>query len=372
MNDAVLRAHVGRWQKRALIVGVITAAVSIMGAFLDRQQFFHSYLFAWIFWSGLSLGALVILMMHSLTGGKWGDALRGLTSAAGATLPWMALLFLPVLFGLHEIYAWANGLFGAGGHTHKTQYLTASFFTVRSIFYFLLLISLGHFLRRWSRVPQKMTALSSGGLIAYLLCLNFASTDWIMSLTPEWHSTIFVIILAAGQFLGALALLTALLAGLSRHHSLGYALSPKIFQDLGSLLLAFVIFWTYLSFSQFLIIWSGNLPKEISWYLARSQGGWQRFGLILFLAQFFLPFVLLLSRAAKQSPRRLGRIAVGIVAANILATFWLIAPAFHSHAFFVHWLDLTEWLALGGFWFALFFYFLQQRPLFPSELFKND
>ena len=368
MNDHALNLEFRRWKMRALIVGAIATLLSIFGAFVNAAQFFHSYLFAWLFWSGLSLGALVILMMHSLTGGKWGDALRSLTSAAGATFPVMALLFLPVLFGLHEIYGWANGLFGEGVHEHKAKYLTAPFFIARSIFYLVLLIGIGQFLRRWSQVPQKLGALSAGGLIVYMLCMNFASTDWVMSLDPQWYSTILFVVVAAGQFLAALALLTALLCWFARHHSLGKTISDKILNDLGSLLLAFVIFWTYVVFSQFLIIWLGNLPREISWYLERSRGGWQWFAVLLFLGEFLLPFALLLSRAAKQNKQRLATISLLIVLANVLNNFWLVAPSFHPDRFYFHWLDLTVLLALGGFWFALFFHFLKERPLFPPEL----
>ncbi len=372
MNEIGLTTEFRRWQMRALAIGLLAAVVSIIGAIFDRAQFFHSYLFAWLFWSGLSLGALVILMMHALTGGKWGEAIHGLTTAAGATLPAMALLFLPVLFGLHEIYGWANGVFGESVHEHKAQYLTTPFFIARSLFYFVLLIGIGQLLRRWSQVPQKIGALSAGGLIVYMLCMNFASTDWVMSLDPQWYSTIFFVIFAAGQFLAALALATSLLAVLARHHSLGRSIPDEIFNDLGSLVLAFVIFWTYLAFSQFLIIWLGNLPREISWYLERSRGWWQWFAFVLFLGQFLLPFALLLSRAAKRNKQRLAIISLFILLANILNNFWLVAPSFHPDRFYVHWLDLALFVAIGGFWFALFFHFLKQRPLFAPGFLAND
>ena len=159
--------------------------------------------------------------------------------------------------------------------------------------------------------------------------------------------------------------MTALLSFLVSRDSL--AIPTAAFHGLGNMLLAFVVFWTYVSFSQFLIIWSGNLPKEISWYLARGRGGWQWLALGLFLVQFLVPFFLLLSRAAKENRHRLGWIALVIAAANIVALFWQVAPSFHPQGFFLHWLDFTELVALGGFWFALFFYFLKQQPLLPAE-----
>ena len=361
---------------RALIVGAIAAVVSIIGAVFQHAQFFQSYLFAWLSWSGLPFGALVIVMMQFLTGGKWGLALRGLSTAAFRTLPFIAVLFVPVLLGLHDLYGWSNGARGeAPGYHHKAQYLNVPFFTARSVFYFAVLAIIGMLLRRWMKargdtkpVSRRVAALSAVGLIVYVLCMNFASTDWVMSLTPEWYSTVFVEVFAGGQFLSALALMTAVLCLFAAQFSLGDIIPAKVFQDLGSMLVAFVIFWAYVSFSQFLIIWSGNLPKEISWYLARSGGGWPWLAVALALGQLFLPFALLLSRERKRHPRRLARVCFCILGANVLNNFWLVAPTFHPRGIYVHWLDLTVWLALGGFWFALFFYFLKQQPLLPQEL----
>ncbi len=374
MNDA---PQIGRWQMSALLVGVVAGLLSLIGAFVSRGQFFHSYLFAWLFWSGLSFGALVVLMMQFLTGGLWGLALRNFALAALATVPLMALLFLPVLLGLRDIYPWTHGLLAeTGGYHHKAQWLSIPFFTARSLFYFAVLVTVALLLRRWALaqsnpkiVPTRISALSAIGLIAYVLCMNFASTDWVMSLDPQWYSTIFVIVFAAGQFLAALAFLTALLTRSTR--SLGDAIPAKVFNDLGSLLLAFVIFWTYVSFSQFLIIWAGNLPKEISWYLERSRGGWQWFAVALMVGEFLLPFALLLSRAAKRNRQRLFPICVLILLANILNNFWLVAPSFHPAGVRVHWLDVTVWLALGAFWCAVLLHFLQRLPLVPRELLEK-
>ena len=370
MTDAVSPV-IKRWQTRALIIGVIAAILSFIGLFLNRPQFFHSYLFAWLFWSGLSFGALVLVMMQFLTGGLWGLAVRRLSIAAFMTLPLMAILFLPVLLGLHDIYGWSNGARAeAEGYHHKAQYLNAPFFTARAIIYFVMLTVFGVALRKRMaehRDVRAIPALSAGGLIVYVLCMNFASTDWVMSLDPVWYSTVFVEVFASGQFLAALALMTALLVLFTYQFSLGDAVPVKAFHDLGNMLLAFVIFWAYVTFAQFLIIWSGNLPKEISWYLPRSSGGWQWFALALMLGQFLLPFALLLSRTAKRRPRSLAIICIVIVLANVLMNFWFVAPAFHPRVY-VHSLDFTELLAIGGFWFALFFHFLKQRPLLPIEL----
>lgn len=358
-------AHeLARWQTRAVIIAAGAILLSLLGVFLDRQQFLRSYLFAWLFCTGLSFGALVILMMHFLTGGIWGIVVRPFSFAAIRIIPLMALLFLPIALGLPQIYRWAaGGAVDSEGYLHKARYFSLPFFLSRTAFYFFALILIGHLLRKWFALgaTKKLAALSAGGLIAYVLCMNFASTDWVMSLDPSWYSTIFVEVFVAGQFLSALALVTAL-SCLLRDPSLAPELLPKARHDLGNMLLAFVIFWTYVSFAQFLIIWSGNLPREISWYLDRSRGGWQWFALALAIFQFFLPFILLLSRDAKRDPRRLLTISLAIFIASIAANFWFVAPSFHPGGFTVHWLDPVTLIALSAVWFAAFFHFLKQSP----------
>jgi hypothetical protein len=301
-------------------------------------------------------------------------AIRRLSEAAFMVLPIVALLFIPILFGNHDLFPWSRSdAIRTPAWVHKHVYLNTPFFVVRTMFYFAAVVTMALLLRRWSTrldegdplAPGRLRMLSGGGLILYVLCMNFASTDWVMSLEPEWYSTIFVIIFMAGQFLPALALMTALLAVLSGHGSLEEGTPTKAFHDLGKMLFAFVIFWIYVSFSQFLVIWSGNLPKEISWYLHRSAGGWQWVALVLMLSQFLIPFALLLSRAAKRQKSRLTMIAVLIVLANVVNNFWLVAPSFHPRRFSVQWMDLAELLALGGVWSVTFIFFLKQRPLLP-------
>ncbi len=380
MMDSALNSRLNRLQRSMLMVSGIAAALSLLGGIFNHAQFFESYLFAWLFWCGLSLGALVIVMMQFLTGGLWGLAIRRLSEAAFMALPVVALLFLPILFGMHDLFPWSRSdAIQTPGWVHKHAYLNTPFFAARTILYFAAVITMALLLRRWSTQQEegdllagrRLRVLSGGGLVLYVLCMNFASTDWVMSLEPEWYSTIFVIIFMAGQFLSALALMTALLAIFSGQGSLAENPPTKVFHDLGKMLLAFVIFWIYVSFSQFLVIWSGNLPKEISWYLHRSAGGWQWVALVLVLLQFFIPFALLLSRAAKRQKFRLAMIAVLIVLASVVSYFWLVAPSFHPTRFSIHWMDLAEFLALGGIWSFTFIFFLKRRPLLPWPLIES-
>jgi hypothetical protein len=349
--------------RNALFIGIAAALLCIVGAFFSRAQFFQSWLVAWLFFTGLSLGSLVIVMIQALTGGAWGWAIRPLCEAAMLALPLMAALFIPVLIGAHDLFPWsqAQALAAHAKWQHKRAYLNLPFFALRGFFYFAVLSALAISIRRASH--KWIPRLSGGGLVLYVLCMNFASTDWVMSLEPDWYSTIFVIIFIASQFLSALALMTALL---SLHGSRDdAALETRHFHDLGNMLLAFVIFWIYVSFSQFLIIWSGNLPKEISWYLHRSAGGWKWVALFLMAFQFLVPFALLLSRAAKRKRERLGAIAAVIVVANVVNVYWFVAPSFHAEGIYLHWLDFAALIAVGGIWTGTFCWILKKQPLLP-------
>jgi len=375
--NAALPTQIRRAGRKAMVTALAAALLCALGAIWNRPQFFQSWLVAWIFFTGISCGALVIVMMQSLTGGAWGVATQRLTEAAMLTLPLMALLFVPVLLGIHDIFPWsrADVLAAHPKWEHKHAYLNLPFFVVRGFCYFSVLSALAFFIRHWSvqqdKVPggpspgRRVRMLSAGGLVVYVLCMNFASTDWVMSLEPDWYSTIFVVIFMAGQFLTALALMTALLALFAGREPFGGLITTKHFHDLGNLLLTFVIFWIYVSFSQFLIIWSGNLPKEISWYLHRSAGGWKGVALFLMAFQFILPVGLLLFRGMKRQRERLGAIAVMIVVVNIVNVYWLIAPAFHPEGLRIHWLDFATLITVGGFWAVVFLWFLNRQPLLP-------
>ena len=375
--SSALSSQLQQARRRALLVALAASASCLVGVFIDRPQFFQSWLVAWVFFVGLSLGALVIVMMQALTGGAWGLAIRRLCEAAMMTLPLMGLLFLPVIIGAHDLFPWSrsDAVSALAILRHKHAYLNLPFFAARACFYFATLGTLAFLLRRLSIACDKagdralcvkwISRLSGGGLVFYVLCMNFASTDWVMSLEPDWYSTIFVVILMSGQFLSALALMTALLALLAGREPFAAVITAKHFHDLGNLLLTFVIFWIYVSFSQFLIIWSGNLPKEISWYLHRSVGGWKWVALFLMLFQFLAPLSLLLLRAAKRKRERLGAIAAMIVLANVVNVYWLVAPAFHPQGIRIHWLDFATLIAVGGFWTSMFLCFLRRQPLLP-------
>jgi hypothetical protein len=368
----VLRDH----QRRLLTIGAAAGLVSLAGLWTNRVQFFQSYLMAYMFVLGITLGCLALGMVHQLSGGAWGVVIRRQIGAATRVLPVMALLFLPMVFGMRDLYVWTHADVVAGDEVlrHKQLYLNTPFFLVRAAVYFIVWGALIYFLNAWSveqdrtadpRLARRMQLLSAGGLVAYGLTITFASFDWLMSLEPHWFSTIFGVLIMGGQGLSALAFLIMSLAWLSRRPPLQDIVTADHFHDLGNLMLAFVMLWAYFSFSQYLIIWSGNLPEEIGWYLHRLQTGWRGVGLTLVLFHFAVPFALLLSRAVKREPQMLLKVAVGILLVRLIDLFWLIAPEFHRTGIVVSWLDVTLPLSIGAIWLGSFVRQLRNRAILP-------
>lgn len=301
-------------------------------------QFFRSYLVAFLFWTGLSVGALAVLMLHHLVGGSWGRALRPLLEAATRTIPLMAVLMVPLAFGMDEIYPWTH-------HDVKPDYLNVPFFWIRAAAFFAVWSALAFALTRGSQEPLRMQRLSGPGLILYGLTVTFASIDWSMSLEPHWFSSIYAPQFMVGQALLAFAFCIPLVVRRNPQ-------SPLV--DLGNLLLMFVLLWAYLTFSQFLIVWSADLPEEVPWYLARSRGGWEWVILALVLLHFAVPFFVLLSRGSKQDARMLSGVAASLVVLRFLDLYWNVAPAFSPGRFEFHWLDAALMLVLGVVWWIAF------------------
>ena len=382
----------GRFQQRALAVGVVGLIAGIAGAFLNADKFFQSWLLGFLFCLGLTLGSLGLLMLQHMSGGQWGLVGRRVWEAATRTLPLMILLFVPLLFGLPRIFEWARPEAVSASHIlqMKEPYLNPTFFIIRAVIYFAFWMGCTWVLNMWSLrqdrgevaiVPSdtvRFRTVSAPGLLFFVLTVTFASTDWIMSLDPEWFSTIFGLLMVAGWGLSALALAIAVLAALSATPPLAAVLAQRHFHDLGKLLLAFVMLWAYLAFSQFLIIWSGNLPEEIPWYVERMRGGWGFVSLLLVVGHFVLPFALLLSRDLKRNHGLLAKIAIFILLMRFVEMLWLVAPAFEHERFPIHWMHVVLPLGMTGLWLFLFVRQLGNRALLPlndpyfKEAFAHD
>jgi len=367
--------RLARAGRPALVAGAGGAALCAAGALFDPAQFLRSYLVAYLFFVGATLGCLAVLMLQYVTGGAWGAAVRRLLESGARTLPLMALLFVPVALGVSDLYEWARP---EASHdpllVHKHLYLNVPFFLARALLYFAAWIVVMRLLVRWSheqdtgghpRSAERLELMSRGGLVLLGLTMTFASVDWAMSLEPHWFSTIYGILFMGGSVLTAFAIVIAAAASLARRPPVAAVLTAGHFHDLGKLLLAFVMLWAYFAFSQFLIVWSANLPEEIPWYVRRLHGGWQWVALGLVVFHFALPFVLLLSRSLKRRRRTLAGVAVALIVVRFVDMFWMITPAFQQSGIAVHWLDATTVVAIGGLWLALFIRHLASAPVVP-------
>jgi hypothetical protein len=368
--------EIDRLGKAALVVGLVALALLIVLGLRNPAQFFQSYLFAFVFWIGLPLGCSGIWMLHNLVGGTWGFPLRRPFEAATKTFVLMAIAALPILFRLPALYLWADPAKVAADPLlqYKHAYLNVPFFVSRTVLYFGIWIVITFLLARWSRqqdvtgeaeLTQRMKKLSAPGLLVVELTITFAALDWVMSLEPHWTSTIYGLIFIVTQAVAAMAVLTVTVISLSKQKSLGGLVTPKLLNDYGNLLLVFTMLWAYLSFSQFLIIWGGNLRDEVPWYMSRARGGWIPVALTLIIFHFAVPFLLLLSRFVKRRAESLYRVAVLLFLMSLLDIYWLITPAFNHDGPKFHPMDLLAVLGIGGLWLWRYTSQLQGRPLLP-------
>ena len=372
------RDELARLGRGALIVGVVAAVVCAGGAFLGPAAFFRAYLSAYIFWLGVPLGCLAILMLYHLTGGAWGFLVRRTLEAASRTLPLMALLFLPVACGLGYLYVWAQPEAATTNAAvkNKVLYLNAPFFWGRAALFFVVWTAMAYALSAWSRRQdetgdprfyRKMARLSGPGLAAYGISITFASVDWVMSLMPAFRSTIFGPVFASSQLVSGLAFALLVLGWLATRPPVSAAYSAGAYIDLGSLLFTFVIIWAYLNFFQFMLIWIANLRYDIIWYLARDSAGWKGVAWALFVFGFAVPFLLLLTRDVKRGPRAMARVAALVLFTQLVFDYYQVLPCFPDTALAEHWIDFVTPLAVGGLWLANFAWELGRAPLLPRQ-----
>jgi len=376
-----LRAQIASNQRISLWVGIVFLVICGVVFSLDTAKFFQAYLLGYMFWMHLTLGCLGLVMMHNLTGGAWGDASRRFLEAGMRTLWLMALLFLPIFFlGLPYLYPWANPEQVAHNAIlqQKAFYLNREFFGIRAVGYFAFWIFWAYMLYKGSQdfertptlsIVRRLENISGPGALLFALVVTLASVDWMMSLEPAWYSTIYGILFVVGQGLTGLAFAIVLATWFAKYEPFSELLTPKHFHDLGNLMVGFVVLWTYGSFSQFLIIWSANLPEEIPWYLHRIRGGWQVIAMFLMIFHFFVPFFVLLSRQLKRKKNLLVKVAAWMLFVRFVDLFWWIIPAFPNTGLMSVlpqvWLYAVTFLGIGGAWLATFFWQLQARSLLP-------
>lgn len=376
MNQTdLLPPRVNQMGRNALFIGVGALVISILGFFIDPDQFYKSYLLGYMYVLQFPLGCLGLLMVHQLAGGRWGFSIRRLLEAGAMTMPLLAVLAIPVVIGIPSLYLWADPAAVAESHLlqHKSLYLNIPFFITRMVAYFIIWISLAYLLNQWSAKQDqdpslnpnsvsRFKSLSAAGLILYMLTATFAVFDWMMSLQPYWFSSIYGVIYIVGAGIATVSLMIIVGRALMDREPLSAVLNIDAFNDLSNWMLAFVSFWAYVSFSQFLIYYQSNIPETITFYVVRMAGGWQVVGLALVFLGFAFPFILLMSRTLKRMPKVMVPLAILLLVMRWVGLFWQIMPAFYV-TFHLHWLDILLPIGMGGIWVSLFIRQLKRKPL---------
>ena len=377
-NTYTAPPEVGYLGSRALIVGVVGLIALGIGFFFDKDQFFRAYLVGFIYWLGAALGSLGFLMIQYLTGGSWGVVTRRIFEAAARTVfPLGLILFIPIVLGMGSLYEWTHADKVAVDPIlqHKQPYLNVTFFLIRAAVYFLVWWLLSSMLSRLSKAHddtgdhgkrQRMADLSGPGVLAYGLTMTFAAFDWVMSLDPHWYSTIYGLMVIAGQGINAISLAIIIAVNLAKREPMEHVYRPSHFHDLGKLLFALVMVWAYFSYSQLVIIWAANLPEEITWYLRRWSGKWSLVGWAVLLFHFAVPFTILLSRDLKRHARRLIWVAGLMMFMRMLDLVFLVAPEPGSPSrLSTAWMYVAATLGIGGVWLWVFSQNLRSRSLLP-------
>jgi len=374
-------------RSRALIVAGIGLVGCAIGFYVNDEQFYRSWLIAYLLFLGITLGSMAMVMIQHLSGGSWG-VFRRIFEASSRTIVLLMVLFIPVLIGMTSLYPWTSDELAKDPIVmQKLAYLNVPFFIGRVVFYFAMWGGLSYLLNKWSQqqdsgdvaVNTRIQRLSGAGLVIYALTVTFAGIDWIMSLNPHWYSTLFGFLMMGGQGLAALAFTVVVATFLFRREPMSRLLKPQHFADLGKLMFAFVMLYAYFNFSQYMLTFAANLTEEIPYMTVRISNGWQYLALFLTIFHFAVPWLLLLSRNVKRSSHRLVVIAVWLIFMRFADIYMLVSPEFaatgenlhvmkgeHVSHFFLYFTDLAAPLAIGGLWVWMFFTQLKQRPLFAA------
>jgi hypothetical protein len=368
---------VSRVQRAGWFVGAVALIAAIFGAITSPDKFYQSYLMAYLLVLGLTVGSLGLLMLQHLTGGNWGIIIRRPLEAAAQNIWLVFLMFGPVVLGMNSLYrAWMDPELRKADPLSPLQqwYLTFSGFLIRAVIYFAIWFALMWIFNRWSQrqdidrddraLRRSFKLLAGPGIILYVVAMTFASIDWAMSLSPHWASTIYGFIFVAGQAVSAMSLMIAVVVLLSGSEPFSGILQKRHLHDLGKLLFAFNMLWAYFDFSQLLIIWSGNLPEEITFYRTRLSGGWGVVAVTVLVFEFAVPFLLLLSEDVKRNPRLISKIALWMIFMRLVDIFWTTRPELSARVL-PTWLDIVVPVALIGLWVGFFARNLKQRPLLP-------
>ena len=386
-DNELVPVKLQKLQGQSFIVAVIGFIALVLFSSMNPVHFWQSYLTGYLFGWGCTMGCIALLCIIHLAGGRWGYCIRRFLEAGTQTIYIMALLFIPIaIWGMDTLYI--DWLDLSNDHHHivaeKTQYLNREFWHIRSLIIFVTWIATAHCLFSWSRKQdetgdlqyrRKLKFIAGPGLLLFSLTVTVASIDWVMSIEPTWFSSIFGVMFMIGQGLTIWALSILVVTYLARFQPMKEALNLKSQHNLGNLMFAFVILWAYIELSQFIIIWSANLPEEIPWYMNRSDGGFRYMSIFLVMFQFAIPFLLLLSRQTKRVTKFLRLIAFGIIAMRIVDLNWIIAPSIHQPITnpgrvagpAIGCMDVIAPLAFGALFLALTLRNYRKAPILPTK-----
>jgi len=369
-------ASLERW---AGVIGGLGVLLCCAAFFFNREQFYQSYLFAFLYWGGFAIGGLGILVLNHTVGGCWGVTSRRFLEAAMRTLPLVFVFFIVLLFGMNQLYPWMHinsvpNPISRAILWHRRPYLNLPFFVARTVIYFAIWLFWGFRLYRMSDaqdrtgdpvIKERMRQFGAPGALIVTFTATFAYIDWILSADAQFYSTIYGAMILFGDVLQTFAFVILAIVLASRGDRFGGRINAAFLHDIGNMMFAFTIFWTYLSLSQLIIIWPANLPQEIGWYLVRVRGGWTVIVSLIAVVMFAVPFFALLSQDRKRDPVRLARVAAWILVARIIDMFWIVEPTFRTHGFAVYWTDFAAFFGVGGLWLYVFLGQLRRRPLLP-------
>ena len=371
----------------ALVVGLVCLGLCAVGYSTDPAHFFRSWLFAYFFWVGLTLGCLAFVMISHMTGGGWGVIIRRFGETAFMNAPLMVIFFLPLAAGYKYLFPWAHIETYKDRQEvydvlqHRAPWLNPTLFTVRGVGYLVIFSIFGFILSTGSRrldrgdnplLRRRLRMICAAGIVTYFILITSFAIDMIMSRETNWYSSILGFIVVIGQGGSGMAFMVLCVCFFAKRKPIVDVLRPQHQIDLGNLLLTLVILWTYTSFAQLLVIWQGNTREDIGYYVARGMGAhpnpWRWVALFLIIGHFFIPFFCLLMRDLKQKVSTLAAIAGFLLMMRVVEAMWLIGPSGPNRdgdTGGVYWTDITAWLGIGGIWIFFYLLMLAKKPLLP-------
>ena len=372
-----------------LTVGLVGLVASAVGFLTDLEQSLYSYLVSFVFFTGIGLASVFMVLFHHITKSKWGIVIRRIPETFGSNLKWWALAFLPIFGGMTILYHhWTDAsLFDPTSDNFdyivakKEAYLNIPFFIIRQVIYFLIWGYVGHKLYKASieleitgnwGITNLMRKISAPAIPLFALSIAFASFDWLMSLDPHWFSTMFGVYFFAICFQSFWAIIILMVFYLHSKGLLKNTIGHPHIYDLGAWLFAFTIFYAYIAFSQFLLIYYANLPEETLWFYHRLEGSWKYIAYGLLLFRFVLPFLVLLNREQKHKKSVLKFVAIVVVIMHYLEIHWIAMPMLNKHGIEFSWIDISTFVGLGGMFFWMFFNKFKKHSMIPENDPKLD